>query len=526
MASSQNNYHQQRQPTINKRRGGNNARSHYSERDHHEEDEVDDLAIAASYAMAVPTMAPPVRPDDDNEIDLMANENDNDDNREAGEGEEAIADESHGPVSNILSSAAMAYRMDPSLIDYDSDSSSSSSSSDDNDASQTNAADALTNMLAEDDEDDDDEPDTGPPKTKHEIINPVALMDQQLTLQEQDALGRLQLASQPSPQQQQQQHQPLQLAGTIQQFIVSDRMLVVQGSSSSNHQRAVLQPGTLLVLNMLAASTMNDNAMSATTTTTIVPCGKIVDVFGPVRQPLYSVYVGIPANNASESQTKKSRDNGGVAQEIKVITATAKTDVEADEAGTAEQVTRESSAEEIKNETNADTFATSSSTPSAEPKTVDPWSPHGMYTLQLLKSMQQQQAVSVYFIPDCTQVLDPSTLPRIRGCDASNAHDEEVTHPGEMDYSDDEQEQRAKKSNRRGGAMRSQQYGQGPLHGYGGQAPAIQGFHGYPAPAATGFLPHQKPQYPAGPAFASAQQQPPAAPVEQQPASDVVYYNF
>ncbi|GKY90472.1 hypothetical protein MPSEU_000021000 [Mayamaea pseudoterrestris] len=509
---SRNNQQHHHGGSNNKRRAAGNAsharRSDYNNEE--EEDQVDDLAVAASYAMSVAVAAPAVRPDDDNEIDLMAG-------NEADEGANATDKLHENEAAAAAAAAATTYRLDPSLIYYDSDDSSSSS-----DESNDKDADASLAKMLEECDDDEDGHDDGPPRTTHEITDPTAaLLDKRLTLDEKDALGRVQEQLQVEPplsmahsnkhssrqqqqsQQQQSQQQPLQVAGTVHQYIVSDQMLVVQSSLNG----AVLQPGTLLVMRL---PDRDDDS-----TLKIVACGKILDVFGPVRQPLYSVHVGITAVEAKLIGNDKPVD------EV--------TDEQTESLGGTD-------ATSVVGGTDAAANATTTKTTTSSKVLINPWSANGIYTKYINNLKQQQQAISVYYISDCASVLDPSTLPQTKGCDASNAHDEEVLHPTEMDYSDDEQEQQAKRSNRRGSggrnqpmtsSMQQQQYPTRASSGYAtGRGVQPQGFHGYPVQQQASQQPNLVSE--------QLQQQhslavsPPPTNTATLPApdSDVVYYNF
>jgi hypothetical protein len=422
--------------------------------DHDGEHFVDDMAIAASYAMATAPTVAPVRQEDDNAIDIdIDGENDNESNTQA----DAAAD-----VKKKMASFAL----DSSLIDYDSDSSSSSSSSSDSEKKE-DLTDIVQALEEEDEELEDELHSKHPPKTLHEV-DPIPI--QQLTLKEQQALQTSigTIASSPSSLQQ----QSLRLAGTVQEYIVSDRMLVVQSQAGT-----ILESGTLLIL-LLEDKNNNKNNNNHQ----MIPCGKILDIFGPVRQPLYSVPVLerdiLLESNSKDKSNGKSSGNLQQARSVSnkpIISSADATDATA----TMEPVTPAPTDSKAETDQTVTVNPPSPTTHSTLPPS-DPWAASGAYTHYV-----QQHRPNVYYLVDVAQTLDTSRISHSKGCDASNAHDEEVTNPEEMDYSDDEQE-RSMKRRGRGGQQRDSN------NGFGGEGDGLssrrmpfapstvpQGFHSW-----------------------------------------------
>jgi hypothetical protein len=276
----------------------------------------------------------------------------------------------------------------------------------------------------------------------------------------------------------------LSLAGTIQHYMVDERTVVVL----SHLGGVLLSEGTLLVLQTADAK---DSGL-ALQSPTIVPIGKILEVFGPVSQPLYSIVIPAPirstvtkpstrttdSGNGSENTTLPSlqvdsKDDEAKAPDAKVDDAKESTtgnlpsshvDTKDDEAKTADSKVDEatesaadnllisqadSKDDEAKQDDMTAAVGVASTVVKDERKTIaagvsptDPWSKRGQYSI-LLKSNPK---LPVYFLQDsmATNVLDTATVYRYsgRGCDASNIFDEEIIDG--QDYSDDEQERMAK----------------------------------------------------------------------------------
>ena len=110
----------------------------------------------------------------------------------------------------------------------------------------------------------------------------------------------------------------LSLAGTIQNYMVVDRTVVVASaavspSSSSGPQAQATGPldeGSLLVVKMqqhAANASANtdgdgDGASSSDAATTLIPLGRIFEVFGPVSQPLYTIRLPSPPSSSKDKQ--------------------------------------------------------------------------------------------------------------------------------------------------------------------------------------------------------------------------------
>ena len=237
---------------------------------------------------------------------------------------------------------------------------------------------------------------------------------------------------------------PWEAAGTLQHHMVEERTVVV----ISRLGGAMLEEGSALSLRKQDFSSLQH----VEAVPPYILLGSILEVFGPVSRPLYSVRFEesrICAKAPSNETTTARGDDGN---ESKV-----------------------------------------------EQKTVvDPWSRGGLYT----KALQQQSSsggdIQVYYLANsqtkATRFIDTHAIYQnsARGCDASNVYDEEVVHPSEMDFSDDEKERVAKGGNRKGRGRKQQQRRLPVANVPGGQSYVPTGFHGAASSETSGGPAYQQ----------------------------------
>ena len=211
-----------------------------------EEPVTNDLEIAAAYAVAQYKAATPA---DDNEIIV---DDDCDDN------EAVIPNNSEETKESIPENIEKDGETGPAEEDNESDADS-----------DLDLTEALQKMDAHTDEEIQGLSTTGAPKTIHEVDGyhgSVQQVEQVLgTSLNVDAVPR-------------QQTQP---AGHIQHFMTDERIMVVQSLGNSP---LLLEEGNLLVLKEPSW----------------IPLGKILEVFGPVSQPLYSIRLPEPVDKEQE----------------------------------------------------------------------------------------------------------------------------------------------------------------------------------------------------------------------------------
>ena len=295
---------------------------------------------------------------------------------------------------------------------------------------------------------------------------------------------------------------PLVLAGHIHHHLVEERIVIVQSSSSTNNNNTparpfaarndnnnddarVLQEGNLLVWEQPALGHKQEVEQTTTepTKTKMIPLGKVLEIFGPVSQPMYSIRLpdppqGCPTEALQNQKNKKTMTNGTTSvngqspleqeqrQEASILSETitqtdhATTD---DTNNNSPSVPPQTNKEEVM-ETTVE-GSSSSSLQQEQQELVadrDPWSSQGEYTQWLQKghhtlmgttphNPSTTSRIPVYYLSDEVRLLDTVQVYQQsgRGCDASNLHDEEVLHPYEMEYSDDEQERQARSNRRR-----------------------------------------------------------------------------
>jgi rRNA processing protein Gar1 len=253
---------------------------------------VDDLAHAATFAMMAPPVVPSVQNNgndddkmDDNEIEV----DDEDD-------EEDSSDEENDKTTKN---------------DEQSENGKDNDDDDDDDESDVDLAEQVAKMQQQDDDDED-----GPagatvaaPKTKNEVDayqTPIQELEQhlqfQLTVQEDDDGGceanKTNLDS-----------NNLSLAGRVKHYMAMDRTVVVESSpldhssSIQNSHNARLDEGSLLVIRRPPSN--NDHTTGKKSS--LIPLGRIFEVFGPVTQPLYTIRLPPPPRVAGDKKSTKSK---------------------------------------------------------------------------------------------------------------------------------------------------------------------------------------------------------------------------
>ncbi|VEU36284.1 unnamed protein product [Pseudo-nitzschia multistriata] len=253
---------------------------------------VDDLVHAAQFAIIpntdaatftplVESVNPAKKQEDGNEIDV----NDDDSNSDV-----SIADAEGADNSNENDCSS------------DSDSCSSDDESDDEDITQAvqrmeqaTAAEEEAGLTA-----------SNPPKTDNEVDGykvPIKELESQLqirlTVDEATVKAATNDGSNNSTSNQ------LSLAGRIKNYMSSDRTVVVESAAipahSAGFQQTVgpLDEGSLLVVK----KTENEGDRIPAERTSLIPLGRIFEVFGPVSQPLYTIRLPSPP---STSKNKKS----------------------------------------------------------------------------------------------------------------------------------------------------------------------------------------------------------------------------
>ena len=360
---------------------------HSSKRHHSaffDEEAVDDLAVAAQYAM-IPTLgsARAFSQTDEDEIDL----------------EEAPSTE--GPINSIRSqvnygtTSAKISLLGP---EYDST----------DDSEEESDVEDIVERLAhmeggeggdDSDEEDDERPEGVRPRkplTMHEIDPYQADLHQLPDLLQWSTLMTTQLQPGSGPPE-------WRMAGHVQHHVIEERTIVVLSLQGD----VLLKEGTPLVLKQQPTNSLPSSSSDGS----VIPLGNILGIFGPVSQPLYSVRLALPAKEEQVS---------------------------------ADEVTdsRESKDSEHTSSVDCPEAASSVNDDKAEPSVrgLDPWSKTGQFT----KVLQSKKRCPVFFWHDPAAIMDRESVYRnsSRGCDASNFYDEEILDV--QDYSDDEQERVAK----------------------------------------------------------------------------------
>ena len=296
-------------------------------------------------------------------------------------------------------------------------------------------------------------------RTQHEIDAYEATTSQlertfamNVTVREQDVQACSQIVA-----------EQLHPAGKVFRVLEADRTVVVQAciipestqqaSRKHPYHLAVLEEGTLLLLKIGESQQ-------------VVPLGKIFEVFGPVKEPLYSIRLPeeLPtarketANNIlplEESKRQSKNREGGDEEKNGDRGLVNGGDDKKEEAATNHDDNAKQYKSKKQNGVQVTEGTVQNEVAVAEMDSaikdietaVDPWSRQG----DCMRFLLETPEATVYYIPDKAAILDTNKIYQIsgRGCDASNMYDEEVTNPNEMYFSDDEKEREAKGGNRK-----------------------------------------------------------------------------
>ena len=381
--------------------------------DNVEPEQVDDLAVAASFAHVPVYQHKPVEDEASDkekpECSNLANKDPDSD---------SDGDDNDVEEDDVLEKGVESETKDTTKI-LDGD--------DDDDESEVDLTEALARM-SDDVDDDDDEPSkkSRRPKTEHEIdpySTPLEELQSNfqlnLTVEEEEHL-RLADGNKHA--------KSLQLcpAGHISCHMVDDRTIVVEST-----QKRPLDEGSLLVIRVDEDEKLR-----------LLPLGKVFEIFGPISRPLYTIRLPAPPSRPKETKTnhraiheKKEGEND---DENEILLSD-------DEGG-----------EGVQPEEPVDL-----------PLPPDNWSSQGQFTAILAAAPRQ----TVYYIEDEAKLLDTFAIMRNsgKGCDASNLYDEEVLNANELYFSDDEEERQFKSNKKRPGKDKSNANRQGQLN--------IPGFH-------------------------------------------------
>ena len=370
---------------------------------HDIEEQVDDLAVAAAYAAAVYTgNATPVSVvieplKDGNEICLTdCDDDENEDNKADNEKDtETTAkdiDEEHateGSESSDESEAReeVADESDDEVLDVDKERSK---------LQKMGECDERGESLV-------------PPKTENEVDS------YQTPLTELEEKFQINLTVDVEKKLNNSQH--LCRAGTIKNHLVKERTLIVE---SRGENVAPLDEGSLLVIQIQME---NDNHL--------VTLGRIFEVFGPVRRPLYSVRIPPPQQticNKGNASIEKKRPQAENTSENLNGTDKPKDDTTGDSpppseeceqahATTAVKVSSTKTESMVEDSKQESSKCTSDATPKEDlPDLVepDPWSPRGKYTCYLCNNPD----LEAFFIQDEAKIIDAEAMLRMsaKGC--------------------------------------------------------------------------------------------------------------
>ena len=236
----------------------------------------------------------------------------------------------------------------------------------------------------------------------------------------------------------------INVAGHVKTHLVNERTIVVQSKTmdgmkmmsnnpNTQQQPLLLDEGNLLLLKLNendenVPKIINDMSNISTDNVRVVALGKILEVFGPVSKPLYTVRLKhsiidekVPSSSKPEGihddfQSDEKDTNNTIGEE---------SDIPSDKPLSIEHKTTPKS----NDNTHTETF-------------TDPWAEDGVFTKWLIAC----PSMEIYYSADQVKVVDTHTVAMNskKGCDASNVYDEEVTDIHEMYFSDDEAEREMK----------------------------------------------------------------------------------
>ena len=288
-------------------------------------------------------------------------------------------------------------------------------------------------------------------------------------------------------------------AGRVKNHLVKERTIVVEsGLGMVTFASGPLDEGSLLVVRAGTSTTSSSSSSGAEAPeagAAIVPLGRVFEVFGPVKQPLYTIRLLSPKDLVRKAPPKPqpTETAGSTSAEAEAGDDTKKGDADADDNAIDLDEDGEEEQEEEKM-ANGDEAkgADATAIPQEEAKKdedkdevkdkgkeeeADPWAEDGQHT----KLLRDQPNIEVYFVRDEAKLIDTNNVIKLsgRGCDASNLYDEEL-NANEIDFSDDEEERMAKrkaKDRRNAKRIDGQQQRGGP-GGRGGRGTGGRGGRG------------------------------------------------
>lgn len=234
------------------------------------------------------------------------------------------------------------------------------------------------------------------------------------------------------------------VAGNVKFHLVSERTIVVESAINA----PPLGEGTLLVCKMRPSSeNEKDVNLVQTFNIPILLLGKVYETFGAVIRPHYAIRLPPPSTkkgNSDKTKINKKKpssdmdDQGNKAQEQKISSDNDNNESKSLEAKVDDEKDNKVNKEE---EHNTTTTSETSINREEQVREEDPWSETGKFT----KFLKENKNERVYYVEDIASVIDTDAVLRKsgKGCDASNIYDEELD-VNEVEYSDDEEERRAK----------------------------------------------------------------------------------
>jgi hypothetical protein len=389
---------------------------------------VDDLAHAATFAIQpIQSTVPPLAAvgveegngeDDDNEIE-MDDDVDEDDSSD---------DEA------------------PPSVDAGEEGDVEPDDDDDDDESDVDLAAAVAELEQRGQEEDFEKGGSSAPKTEHELDayqTPIQELERhlkfRLTVEENDGATKFRKLT----------SENLSLAGQVKHFMALDRTVVVESASPNNNRNGFedvipVDEGSLL---LMRGPTNDKNAKPS-----LIPLGRVFEVFGPVSRPLYTIRLASPPSSQKKKKNPKApsmdaklskNDENDVdaptAESVGVekgdANSTQKNEdpVQKEDSGdketpTVQEMVDDNTATVESHTTESDkhesqvVMTNENETKGAAPTNIpiDPWAPNGEYG----KILAGNDPVSVYYVRDEAKLVDTSAIMRIsgKGCGTSSLY--------------------------------------------------------------------------------------------------------
>ena len=257
-------------------------------------------------------------------------------------------------------------------------------------------------------------------------------------------------------------------AGKLKFHMVSERTIVVESNNLPTHgsnayvvamnlQSSLLDEGSILLLKfdsndeIIAKKEFGEISLTENEIC-VIPVGKILEVFGPVAKPLYTLRL----SNNKRTSLKSDEIKGNKGNEES--NSSKREDKKSDDNNVAE--------------TDTVTEKPIASNEESTKNIVDPWTKDGVLT----KWLQANKNIEMFYSEDQVKMVDTQVVVKNsrKGCgklqyslyqnvslsfqltlslflviDASNMHDEEVTDVKDMYFSDDEEERALKKGKKK-----------------------------------------------------------------------------